>query len=285
MPWLPYGLGSMMDHSQPNHSPWLIRHSAAVPAKARLFCFHHAGADAAMFRLWPDRLMAEAELWAVQLPGRGYRFSEPLLTDMGEISGAIAAALAPLLDRPFAFFGHSMGSLIGFNTIRELRRLGLPQPDRLIVSGRNAPQFQWVDRGMELLPDAEFVAAVRKYYGVPETLLQDPDLWELWLPRLRADLTISADYVHQDQRPLTCPILVLSGARDRLVHSAGLAGWQRQTSHRIRRVMLAGDHFFLQHSEQDLLREVTIELNQLLDQTGDHHDQGHAFSKDQVDHL
>ncbi|MGG8687932.1 thioesterase domain-containing protein [Streptomyces lividans] len=36
--------------------------------------------------------------------------------------------MAPLADRPHAFFGHSMGALLAYELARELRRRALPGP-------------------------------------------------------------------------------------------------------------------------------------------------------------
>lgn len=249
-------------------SPWLIAHGGenTEHVRMRLFCFHYAGATASIFRSWRGALPEAVEIVAVQLPGREYRLAEPLLTDIGPIVTALAEILPPLLDKPYVFFGHSMGILIGFDVIRRLRARGLRQPALLIASGRNAPQFKWRDAGMQMLPDEEFVAAVRGYNGTPEALLLDESLRELWLPRLRADLTISAKYEYVEEPPVECPILVLSGEEDRLVSDVGLEGWNTQTTGSVRFARFPGNHFFLHSSEQLVLAEVNAELERQLDQ-------------------
>lgn len=247
-------------------SPWLVRYGPddAKRVRMRLFCFHYAGATASIFRSWPAALPEEVELLAVQLPGREYRFSEPLLTDARPIAIAIAEILPPLLDKPYVFFGHSMGVLIGFDVIRILRARGLREPGLLIASGRNAPQFRWRDAGLERLPDEEFVAAVRDYNGTPEALLADESLRELWLPRLRADLTISATYEYVEQRPLGCPIVVLVGEDDGLVSETGLQGWLTRTTGGVRFFRYPGNHFFLHSAERLVLAKVHAELRDQL---------------------
>src|SRR5580658_10416135 len=121
----------------PPTSPWLVMHGTenAKRVRLRLFCFHYAGATASIFRSWQGSLPAEVELVAVQLPGREYRLAEPLLTDMTQIVAALAEILPPLLDKPFVFFGHSMGALLGFDLTRILRARGLRQPELMIASG------------------------------------------------------------------------------------------------------------------------------------------------------
>ena len=247
-------------------SAWFITQDGdhAADARMRLFCFHHAGATASIFRPWRDALPKAVELVAVQLPGREYRLAEPLLTDMGQIVSALVDILPPLLDRPYAFFGHSLGALVGFNVIRTLRAHGLREPRLLIASGRNAPQFKWRDAGIQSLPDDDFIAAVRDYNGVPEALLAEESLRDLWLPRLRADLTVSGRYEYVEQRPLQCPIVVLSGAEDGLVSDAGLRGWVAQTTGSVRFFRYPGDHFFLHSAERLVLAKVSAELQDQL---------------------
>jgi surfactin synthase thioesterase subunit len=252
-------------------SPWLITYGAqdSERVRLRLFCFHYAGATASIFRSWQGTLPEGVELIAVQLPGREYRLAEPLLTDMGQIAPAVAEILPPLLDKPYVFFGHSMGVLLSFDVIRILRARRVRQPELLIAAGRNAPQFRWRDAGLEMLPDDEFIAAVRDYNGTPEALLVEESLRELWLPRLRADLTVSATYQYTEQHPLDCPILVMVGANDPLVSDAGLQGWLSQTTGEVRFLRYPGNHFFLHSAERLVLAKVNDELEELLSRLGD----------------
>jgi surfactin synthase thioesterase subunit len=249
------------ERQQPTSS-WLIRHRVANAdrIRRRLFCFHYAGATASIFRSWQEAIPEAVELIAIQLPGREYRLAEPLLTDMRQIVAALVDELPPLLDKPFVFFGHSLGMLVGFDVIRALRARGLREPELVIASGRNAPQFKWRDAGIELLPDDEFVAAVRDYNGTPEALLAEESLRELWLPRLRADLTLSAMYEYVEQRPLECPILVMFGAEDRLVSDVGLQGWLTHTTGNVRFCRYPGNHFFLHSSQRLVLAKIHAEL-------------------------
>ncbi|PTW60634.1 surfactin synthase thioesterase subunit [Breoghania corrubedonensis] len=270
-------------------TPWLVFPGKPEPGatpetvRLRLFCFHHAGAAASMFHSWPDQLPAGVEVIAIQLPGREYRFSEPLATNVRQLEKPIADALEPHLDRPYVFFGHSMGILVGFNVARTLRERGRRQPSMIIASGRSSPQFMWTDKGMETLPDEDFVTAVRDYNGTPEELLREEALRELWLPRLRADLTISATYEYVDKPPFTCPILVLHGDDDRLVSNEGLAGWQVHSSEPVHYVRFPGNHFFLLKSEQEVLAELHIILKNHLIHLEKNNDNGKGFLGDPLE--
>ena len=249
-------------------SPWLVTWEApASHIQLRLFCFHHAGASASTFRAWQGQLPQSVQIIAVQLPGREYRMSEPLLSDMREIVAALMKVMPPLLDKPYAFFGHSMGALLGFELARMLRAHALPPPVMLFVSGRTAPQFRWRDPATRLLPDDELVAAVRDYNGTPEELLSDISLRELWLPRFRADLTASVMYDYIAQAPLNLPLVVMSGESDPLVFPEGLRGWAEHSARAVKFFSYPGDHFFLFSAEADIIEQVLAELRPYLTRT------------------
>ena len=117
-------------------SSWILRFDPKPQAELRLFCFPYAGVGASCYRAWPALLPAEVELCAVQPPGREGRLREPAFRSIHELAEAAAAALEPYFDRPYAFFGHSMGALVAFELARQLRSGGRTGPRWLFASGR-----------------------------------------------------------------------------------------------------------------------------------------------------
>lgn len=91
-------------------------------ASLRLFCFPYAGGSSLVFRTWAASLPKNIEICPVELPGRGMQMKLPYFTRMEALVNAIAPILLPYLDKPFAFFGHSMGGLLSFELARHLRK-------------------------------------------------------------------------------------------------------------------------------------------------------------------
>ena len=118
---------------------WIACRTPNPQARLRLFCFPYAGAGASIFRTWSDGLPADVEVCPVQIPGRGTRLMETPFTQLAPMVEALAQTIGPLLDKPFAFFGHSLGALVGFELARQLRRQSGVQPVRLFVSADRAP--------------------------------------------------------------------------------------------------------------------------------------------------
>jgi medium-chain acyl-[acyl-carrier-protein] hydrolase len=168
---------------------------------------------------------------------------------------AAAPALLPFMDRPFAFYGHSMGALIGYELARRLREEGRPGPSHLFVSGCRAPQLEDTRDPTYDLPDAEFIEELRRLGGTPAEVLDNAELLHLMLPLLRADFTLVQTYRYAEGPPLVCPLTAVGGLEDEEVTPEHLAPWRELTSGASSLHMLPGDHFFL-HTSQALLLEI-----------------------------
>ena len=231
----------------------------------RLFCFPYAGGGDSIFHLWQQSLSNTIEVCPVQLPGRAARIAEPPWTDMDQLLRALGRALTPYLDRPFALFGHSMGALIAFNLARHLRRECDAQPIHLFVSGRCSPQTMKEPVDFKL---AELPKMLRRYNGTPEEALEDPELMELVLPVLRADLALCRSYVYTSEPPFSSSITAFGGLQDYGVPRDCLEGWSEHTTGSFVVRMLPGDHFFLNTSRLPLLEAISKELGQDIKRKG-----------------
>lgn len=121
--------------------PDLVTFTPRPQAPVRLFAIPYAGADAMMFAPWVEYLPDSVELTAVRLPGRGARAGEVSLTDPAQLCAMVAELVLDTDDgRPYVFFGHSIGAMIAFDTVRELRRCGHAMPSLLALSAVPPPQ-------------------------------------------------------------------------------------------------------------------------------------------------
>ncbi|OLP20315.1 putative thioesterase [Leptolyngbya sp. 'hensonii'] len=244
----------------PEINPWMTCFKAQPQAKLRLFCFPYAGAGASVFRTWATQLPETIEVYAIQLPGRETRLREPLFTDLVPLVEALTPVLLPHFDRPFAFYGHSLGALISFSLSLQLRRSGQPLPQHLLVASRRAPQIP-TQSPIHALPDPEFALALQRYDGTPEAVLQNAELMEIFLPILRADLMIHERYQHADEPPLDCPISAFGGVQDQEVSHPELAAWEFQTASSFKLRQFPGGHLFLKQEGAALLTAIVEDLS------------------------
>jgi medium-chain acyl-[acyl-carrier-protein] hydrolase len=224
-------------------SPYIWR--ARKPgALRRLICFPHAGAGASAYAEWAAHLPDDLELVAVQLPGRQDRIAEEPFTEVGPLVAVLSHALRPVLDLPFAFFGHSGGATLAFELTRTLRARGLPEPGHLFLSGRSAPGVDSRVEQLHGLPDARFCAAIADLGGFDDEILEDDDLLETMLYTLRADFALWEQHRLEAGPPLDCPITVLCGDSDPRAPLAEVEAWEGQTTAAFTLEVFPGGHFY-----------------------------------------
>jgi surfactin synthase thioesterase subunit len=155
---------------------------------------------------------------------------------MASLVEALASAIEPNTDQPFAFFGHSMGAVVAFELARELRRRGRPIPRVLIASAARAPQFRRNHAPPPVPPDEQLLREL----NIP------PELTRAVLPSLRADTALYRNYVYTEEPPLGCPIRAYGGIDDPNISREHLEGWREQTTSSFAVRLFPGAHFYLQ---------------------------------------
>lgn len=246
-------------------TPWVTPGRRSPQERLTLFCFPYAGGSASIYRNWAAKLPAFVNVCPVQLPGRGPRTKEPSYTNLEAMVADLAKNSLPLMEQPFAFFGHSMGALISFELARTLKREHGLAPVHLFLSGRRAPQVPDTEPLTYNLPDAEFIEELRHLKGTPSEVLEHPELMQLLLPLLRTDFEVCQTYQYVPGELLDCPMSVFGGLEDDGVLREHLEPWKELTSGPFILRMLPGDHFFLHSSEAVLLHVLARQFAQLVD--------------------
>ncbi|MCT9090203.1 alpha/beta fold hydrolase [Streptomyces sp. ASQP_92] len=233
-------------------SRWLLA-GPPRPGAPTLYCFAHGGGSAAEYIRWARDTPA-AQLQGVQLPGRGSRYGEPMFASLEALVAAFLDQV-PLSEPPFAFFGHSLGSLIAYEVTRALRDAGRPLPYRLILSGYPAPHHRHVRAGDPLhrLPDDELIERVAKIHGgIPQEVLDSAELRELIVGPLRDDYRVLETYTWREAEPLPVPITLLGGSADHTREELG--AWQKHTTEELTIRQFWGGHFYLREHPAPVLR-------------------------------
>ncbi|MFE5602784.1 thioesterase II family protein [Streptomyces coelicoflavus] len=233
-------------------SPWFVRPPSAEAA-ARLFCFPFSGSGASAFSAWPTAL-GDTEVCPVQFPGRENRLAHPHYGTYENLAADLTEALAPLLERPYAFFGHCAGALPAYETVLRLTAAGLPAPECLFVSGQPAPHDASRDRMLTLTEDelrAEVEAFIRSRGIEPR-----PDMVELGLMVLLRDHAAAGAYVRREPAPVPCPVVVLHWRDDPDVSLEELRGWRRYADSVEFRVV-DGGHYDFMDAPDELLQTLT----------------------------
>ena len=243
---------------------------AGAQTRMRLYCFAHAGGTAAIYAPWARLLSPDIEIYAVELPGHGTRMDEEPLKDVAEMARHLLPQICEQQAdrRPFAFYGHSLGAVVAYETALALQDLAssdryqyassrqgpLLALQHLFIGAARAPHLPRMLPALSHLDQQAFLEGVRhRYGGISEAVLAEPELLEMILPPLRADFAAYENYQHQARVLLTCPVTAFAGTRDPVVQESAVTAWADHTSGPFRLHAIPGDHFFLaEHREQVL---------------------------------
>ncbi len=224
-----------------------------------LICLPFSGSGASFFHGWQLKVPAGIRIVPVQLPGREERFVEPPLTDVASAADeARAQVLAELRDGDrIALFGHSLGAVLAYELARRLT--ATVDVVALFVSGSPDP---WHGRSEHAtgLPDEEFLVRVEGFAGYSHPALADPEVRELVLPLLRADIEMHESYRPDPHDPLPVPVTAIRGRDDELVTAADSARWRHVTTGPFDTAELAGGHMYLVGEVDELLAVIGARL-------------------------
>lgn len=233
---------------------WFRRFNVHSGGRRRLICFHHAGGGPSLFRDWHRYVTPDTEVWAAAIPGREARFAEPPIEQL-DVLAAILTEMLPL-DLPFAFFGHSLGSLVGFEVARQLHQRGLIVPQHLFVSASPAPQLCWRTPSRAMLSDADLLRVLGSYNGTPKEIFAYPDYLRMVLPALRADLNLIDSYIVPEDSKVRLPITAYAGTEDAHIQLAQVLAWERWAISGFICHPFEGDHFYLNHHRAELINDL-----------------------------
>jgi len=245
-------------------SRWIRRFHAADDAAVRLVCLPHAGGSATAYFPF-SRAAAEAgldaDVIAVQYPGRQDRRGERCFDELAAMADVIADDLGPWFDRPVALFGHSMGATLGYEVARRLQARGT-RPLGLFASACPAPSVPRAE-SVHQLDDDGLITALKEISGTDSAdsaLFGDDELLRMVLPAVRGDYTAVETYRPGPGPELDCPVHVLLGADDPVVDLAEAGAWRAHTTGDCAVEVLAGGHFYLNAQLDGVLTTVAARL-------------------------
>ncbi|MCK1795092.1 alpha/beta fold hydrolase [Streptomyces sp. XM4193] len=224
-------------------------------SKAVVISVPFAGAGASVFRPFVPLSEGKFELAAIQLPGREQRFAEEPYTD---VEVAADGLLPEVLERvkgadSVVLFGHSLGAVLSYELARRLAATEGVRLTALVISGSPGP---WARRenGASGLDDDQFLARVKEFAGYRHDALEDPEMRELLLPTLRADVEMHESYTARSDEPLAVPIVSVRGTSDSLVTTEQAMEWSKATSRDFRFEEVEGGHMYLVDNPEGLVR-------------------------------
>jgi len=239
---------------------WLIEFKSSAQPKARLFCFPFAGGGTVNYARWRDDLEPNLALYAFNFPGRERFFGEPCLSDYDGLIEQCTLIINELSELPLFLFGHSFGGLTAyFVALRLQHRFGV-KPAHIYISARVPPEEN--SEKLSVLADEEFKRVlIERYQGIPQVILDNPDLLKLFIPIIKKDFYLYEQYVDlytkAEQKIVDSSITSFNFTEDK-TNPQRIKLWKNYTSKNYTALELAGGHFAIQ---QDW-KAITEQINQ-----------------------
>lgn len=242
-------------------NPWLYCPKPNPDAAVRLFCFPHAAGMSSFYSTWPDGLPTSVEVCAFEISDRERRLNEKDCLSVTAISETIAREIHDLLDRPFAIFGHCIGSLLAFETAHQISNLYGKLPMRLLLASMVGPSLipqKRDERGYFLQQSPEDLLGfiLPEGHEMRSIILADPIFVQSFAPLLMRDVWTLATYDYPKRHPLPCPFDIFGGQNDHLISYDDLLAWEAETMSECSFQIFPGDHLFMHAGKKELLQAV-----------------------------
>lgn len=232
--------------------------------KTKLFLLPYAGGSARGYMTMKRYFDAEAfEIIPLELAGRGGRRKEPCFTDINSCVEDLYQVMLPQIEQcKYAIFGHSLGTIVGFELIRYIEKQHKNLPCCGIFSGRVAPGATFPGPSIGHLEDEEFLANFSALEALPNEMLKNDEIKKLVLPVLRADVKMSESYQYEMQEKLHCDLYILYGEDDLLLNEKGVREWENEVTGAIHFIGFPGGHFYY----KDNVKLFTNKINEIMAQ-------------------
>lgn len=227
-----------------------------------LFCLPFAGASKYSYTGFAKQFSPVINVIPIDLPGRGTRFKEDLLIDSAGMAKDIYNQIKGQLHSPYAIYGHSMGTLLGYLVTQMIIENGMPQPLHLFFTGCGGPSLPRLKDGETaryLLPKKDFIFKLKEYGGSPDEILEDDTLMDFFEPILRADFQSIETYVHKENPLFNIPVFVAIGSEENVTEAEAMT-WQNETAHKVELKIFQGKHFFIFDHERELAESIEENL-------------------------
>lgn len=232
------------------------------PNKIKLFCFPYAGGSASIYNKFNKFLDESIELIPIEYAGRGKRSNEYFYPNVSyAVEDICNEVLCQINVSEFAFFGHSMGSVITYEVCKRIRDITGRVPLHIFVSGRYPPHIVKAGKLLHTLPDESFIEEIVKIGGTPREVFENKDFAQLFIPILRSDYKLIELYsINENIVSFNSGLTVFNGTKDDIVKRDELFEWQKYSAYKISVYEFAGGHFFINNYTKEISEIINCTL-------------------------
>lgn len=208
-----------------------------------LFCIPCAGGSAYMFKKMERMLPENIKLCPLEISGRGIRFNEPLFQHISEAADDLYENIRTKLSEDYCMLGFSMGGILTYELCRRLSKNSNKMPKTVFILGSEPPEI-FSDTEYHNLSDEEFKKKLISNNGIPKELIKNSELFDFYLPILRADFRMCETYKSSsDNTKIDVDFHLINGIEDN-INRKYLSLWNNYCR-KCTMDFVPGNHFFI----------------------------------------
>lgn len=219
-----------------------------------LLAFPFAGGSSFSYTSWLPYLKEDINLYTFEPNGHGCRLNKNSYDSFWEqIDDAVGFVKKYGTDSEYVLFGHSMGAYVVYEVYKRICEEGFRKPLGIIYSGNIAPHIAALDMervDVKKLTDDEFVEYVKMDGGLPDQIMDMPEIREVYMPVIRNDYILMQNYSFSGEiESFENNIAVFYGKEDRISQDM-LEPWKLYTTRKANIVEFEGGHMFVSFQAQ-----------------------------------
>ncbi|GAA3512779.1 mutanobactin A biosynthesis thioesterase MubT [Aquimarina addita] len=230
--------------------------------KIKIIALPFAGGNKQSYRDIEKLKPRNLEWITLELPGRGARFKEKLLDDLIlMVNDLFSQIIMHIPKGDYIIYGHSMGTLLGYELVKKLIINNLPLPNCLFFTGRGSPETNSSEK-TSTLPNPLFWKKIREIGGLTDEILECQELLDLYYPILKNDFKAIENYKYKKMNfQFPIPIHVCLGKDEvgtgnKKTSISEVENWGKETVFPVEPEFLNGDHFFIFKHPQLIMQKL-----------------------------
>ncbi|MGN2273132.1 thioesterase II family protein [Priestia megaterium] len=226
-------------------------------SRLKLFCFPYAGGSSSFYREWKFNSQ-DIEVIPMEYPGHGRKYGELLCNNISQLTDLLLEEMNEKYHidslENISFFGHSMGAIVAYEIAMKLEERFDNSVEYLFLSSKSSPNHKL--EHIDFSNIHKLKQSLRKMGGTNEELMETDDFMNLFLPIIQSDLNMLLNY-EETKRPkkLNSKAILLLGSEDS-VSKESMESWNQYITHIKELYILKGDHFYLNHNQDTVLKIV-----------------------------
>lgn len=228
----------------------------------KLFLIPFSGGNLYSYTKFKEYLPKHIEFIGLELPGRGKRINEPLLSDIDKMTEDLFNQVQKETKGRYMIFGHSLGAILGLLLSRKIENKNLNPPMVLFLSGHKAASLcQPIDRSE--LSNEKLIDMIKEMEGTPMELLKNTEFIDYFIPILKADFKAIVNYNYNSAATLKASIVVLYG-RNEGITGKELISWKAETVGPFSIHEFDGGHFFIFNQTKEVCSLIVEKSSQII---------------------